>query len=86
MSNIHSLVLHVEQLLKRQQLLQQENQALRMQVAEQEEKLSSLQVEQSDSAFTADDEATLQNLIDLIDHNLPTDKPTNKASEAHENE
>lgn len=70
MSKIHSLVLHVEQLLKQHQLLQQENQALRAQVAEQEEKLTNLDFTQNQQSYSDEDEETMQRLIDLVDHNL----------------
>lgn len=70
MSKIHSLVLHVEQLLKQHQLLQQENQALRAQVAEQEEKLTNLDFTQNQQSYPDEDEETMQRLIDLVDHNL----------------
>jgi len=69
-SKIHSLVLHVEQLLKQHQLLQQENQALRAQVAEQEEKLTNLDFTQNQQSYSDEDEETMQRLIDLVDHNL----------------
>jgi len=69
-SKIHSLVLHVEQLLKQHQLLQQENQALRAQVAEQEEKLTNLDFTQNQQSYPDEDEETMQRLIDLVDHNL----------------
>lgn len=74
MSKIHSLVLHVEQLLKQHQLLQQENQALRAQIAEQEEKLASLDASQNQQGYSAADEATMQRLIDLVDNNLHVDE------------
>jgi regulator of replication initiation timing len=73
-SKIHSLVLHVEQLLKQHQLLQQENQALRAQIAEQEEKLASLDASQNQQGYSAADEATMQRLIDLVDNNLHVDE------------
>lgn len=74
MSKIHSLVLHIEQLLKQHQLLQQENQALRAQVAEQEEKLTNLEFSQNQQSYSEEDEATMQRLIDLVDHNLQVDE------------
>lgn len=77
MSKIHSLVLHIEQLLKQHQLLQQENQALRAQVAEQEEKLTNLEFSQNQQSYSEEDEATMQRLIDLVDHNLQVDEGNN---------
>ncbi len=77
MSKIHSLVLHIEQLLKQHQLLQQENQALRAQVAEQEEKLTNLEFSQNQQSYSEEDEATMQRLIDLVDHNLQVDEANN---------
>jgi len=76
-SKIHSLVLHIEQLLKQHQLLQQENQALRAQVAEQEEKLTNLEFSQNQQSYSEEDEATMQRLIDLVDHNLQVDEANN---------
>ena len=74
MSKIHSLVLHVEQLLKQHQLLQQENQALRTQISEQEEKLANLDISQNQQGYSTEDEATMQRLIDLVDNNLQADE------------
>lgn len=76
-SKIHSLVLHIEQLLKQHQLLQQENQALRAQVAEQEEKLTNLEFSQNQQSYSEQDETTMQRLIDLVDHNLQVDEANN---------
>jgi len=73
-SKIHSLVLHVEQLLKQHQLLQQENQALRTQISEQEEKLANLDISQNQQGYSTEDEATMQRLIDLVDNNLQADE------------
>ncbi len=71
MSNIHSLVLHVEQLIKQNQLLQQENQTLRMQTAVQEETLATLTEQNQDQAgFSAEDEATMTQLLSLLDARL----------------
>ena len=71
MSNIHSLVLHVEQLIKQNQLLQQENQTLRNQTAEQEETLATLTEQNQDQAgFSAEDEATMTQLLSLLDAGL----------------
>lgn len=71
MSNIHSLVLHVEQLIKQNQLLQQENQTLRNQTAEQEETLATLTEQNQDQAgFSAEDEATMTQLLSLLDARL----------------
>lgn len=70
-SNIHSLVLHVEQLIKQNQLLQQENQTLRMQTAVQEETLATLTEQNQDQAgFSAEDEATMTQLLSLLDARL----------------
>jgi regulator of replication initiation timing len=70
-SNIHSLVLHVEQLIKQNQLLQQENQTLRNQTAEQEETLATLTEQNQDQAgFSAEDEATMTQLLSLLDAGL----------------
>ena len=70
-SNIHSLVLHVEQLIKQNQLLQQENQTLRNQTAEQEETLATLTEQNQDQAgFSAVDEATMTQLLSLLDAGL----------------
>jgi regulator of replication initiation timing len=70
-SNIHSLVLHVEQLIKQNQLLQQENQTLRNQTAEQEETLATLTEQNQDQAgFSAEDEATMTQLLSLLDAEL----------------
>ncbi|HCH23873.1 MAG TPA: hypothetical protein DE179_06200 [Oceanospirillaceae bacterium] len=74
MSKIHSLVLHIEQLLKQHQLLQQENQTLRAQIAEQEETLTNLDISQNQQGYSAADEATMQRLIDLVDNNLQVDE------------
>jgi len=73
-SKIHSLVLHIEQLLKQHQLLQQENQTLRAQIAEQEETLTNLDISQNQQGYSAADEATMQRLIDLVDNNLQVDE------------
>lgn len=70
-SNIHSLVLHVEQLIKQNQLLQQENQTLRNQTAEQEETLATLtEQNQGQAGFSAEDEATMTQLLSLLDAGL----------------
>lgn len=70
-SNIHSLVLHVEQLIKQNQLLQQENQTLRNQTAEQEQTLTAITAQNQDQAgFSAEDEATMTQLLSLLDSGL----------------
>jgi len=64
-------VLHVEQLIKQNQLLQQENQTLRMQTAVQEETLATLTEQNQDQAgFSAEDEATMTQLLSLLDARL----------------
>ncbi len=85
MSNIHALVLHVEQLIKQNQLLQQENQSLRAQTAEQEEKLAALELNDREQGFSAEDEEAMGHLISLIDENLG-EPVSSISSEAQEND
>lgn len=85
MSNIHSLVLHVEQLIKQNQLLLQENQSLRSQTAEQEEKLTALELNNNDQNFSVADEEAMGNLIHLLDEHLDT-SPAHITSEAQDND